>query len=318
MIGSHRRYRERLATLTVLLSFTAPVWSPQTARADAASPPSDAAYQENIARGLQEFDLEHWQEARSFFGEAHALQPSARTLRGLALTSYELRDYVAAVRFGNEAQASEVRPLTEDMRSELQRILRQARHFVGCLRVRTLPATASAWIDGKPAVSESDGCVLLNPGPHEVVARAPGFDAAKQSVLAAGGDELEVELSLRTSQPAATPGAATEAPTRSAAGPLIVLGSAAAVAAAGIVMVSLAASDLARVENAPDGATWSEYADANARAPKLSAAGFALIGLGTLGLAGGLAWKFWPRTADRSGHAALQLTPVGLRLRGRF
>jgi hypothetical protein len=319
MISSRSTRPPRLAALSTLVVLVFPAGSPSTARAQAAMAAQDGAYQENIERGLQEFDLEHWGEARAFFFEAHALQPSARTLRGLALTSYELRDYVAAVLYGSEALASEARPLTQDMRTEMERILRQARHFVGRLRVRATPATATVWIDGKQPTFQSDGQLLLNPGPHEVVARAPGFDPAKQTVQAEGGDELDVELTQRASgQAASSAPPRLDVSPRSSVGPFVLLGTSAAVAAAGIVLVGVAAADVARVEDAPDGAEWSEYEAANDRAPKLSAAGFAMIGAGALGMAAGIAWKFWPAASDRAGRATLQLAPTGLRLRGRF
>jgi hypothetical protein len=285
--------------------------------ADGAAAGPDSAYQENIQRGLDEFGLEHWSEARVFFAQAHALQPSARTLRGLGLTSYELRDYVEAVRYMQESLASQARPLTEEMRVEMHHILERAQRFVSRLRVQRQPAAASVSIDGKPATYNAEGEVLLNPGSHEVVANAAGFESAQQTVLAQGGDALEVQFGLRPTRPSVS----ASAPRRGArgkAGPWIAFGASAALAVTGAALLGVAASDVARVEDARKGTAWSDVESANDRAPKLSAAGFALLGVGVAGAAAALAWRFWPDKTHSGAQAVLRVAPTGLRLTGTF
>lgn len=61
------------------------------------------------------------------FRRAHALRPTARTLRALAVISYELGEYEQCFTMGNEALASSVRPLGEELRSSLLSLVGRAR-----------------------------------------------------------------------------------------------------------------------------------------------------------------------------------------------
>src|SRR5262245_21535053 len=54
-------------------------------------------YREAIEAAVEELNAGLYEEALAQFSRAHELQPSARTLRGIGLAAYELRDYVRAV-----------------------------------------------------------------------------------------------------------------------------------------------------------------------------------------------------------------------------
>src|SRR5262249_43441282 len=56
------------------------------------------AVQGLIADAVAEYDAGHFEEARALFRRAQAEAPSARTLRGIGMASFELRDYVEADR----------------------------------------------------------------------------------------------------------------------------------------------------------------------------------------------------------------------------
>src|SRR5688572_33225726 len=110
--------------------------APQLAAADAPShsleelPASgDAAYDNLIKKALIEFNLSHWGEAKAYFQRAHQLRPSARTLRSLGLTSYEQRLYVSALGYLRQALVSQERPLTPEMRVQVQNEIEEARSF---------------------------------------------------------------------------------------------------------------------------------------------------------------------------------------------
>jgi outer membrane protein assembly factor BamD (BamD/ComL family) len=47
-----------------------------------------------IGDAVAEYEAGHYQEARALFRQAHEKQPTARTLRGIGMASFELRDYV--------------------------------------------------------------------------------------------------------------------------------------------------------------------------------------------------------------------------------
>jgi hypothetical protein len=323
---SHMR-RQRLRWLVLLAVAWLQGLAPAAALADSASSAAQASYQEQIRRALQEYELGHWNEAKAFFAEAHAMQPSARTLRGLGLTSYELRDYVAAIGYATRALADNVRPLTEEMLKEMRGILEQSEHFVGHAHLVLEPKSAIVRVDGKAAVVEADGRLLLNPGSHELVSQAPGFESAARTVQTESGDNLEVELTLRPASLAApgsnaTLGASTTsevaATTHASVAPWVVVGIAGAVTVTGVVLLALSMSDISSVENARKGSSWSDVKSANDSAPTLSAIGLVMLGTGVAGVAAGLAWKFWPRKTEREASAALHVVPGGVRLAGTF
>src|SRR3954464_9628976 len=87
-------------------------------------------YREYVRVALREYQAGNFNEAKAFFAQAHALSPSARTFRGLGMCSYELRNYVDAIEWFDQALSSTQRPLTESMRDEILGLLRQARTFV--------------------------------------------------------------------------------------------------------------------------------------------------------------------------------------------
>jgi hypothetical protein len=99
-------------------------------------------YKEFIRKALQEYGLGNWTEARVFFGKAHTIAPNARTLRGLALVSYESRRYVETLSYAEQAFANPIQPLTPQMQSDLRRFVEQARSFVARARIVSDPAGA--------------------------------------------------------------------------------------------------------------------------------------------------------------------------------
>jgi len=58
---------------------------------------------------VAEYEAGHYQEARALFRQAHEKSPTARTLRGIGMASFELRDYVEATR-ALTASLRDVRP----------------------------------------------------------------------------------------------------------------------------------------------------------------------------------------------------------------
>src|SRR5262249_45209676 len=144
----------------------------------------------------------------------------ARTLRGLALTAYELRDYVESLEFAERALASSVRPLTPQMRAEVQQTRDAARRFVARVKLAVEPESAAGRVEGRVATRDGEGRLLLNPGSHALSAQAPGLESIERALEAQSGDELQLELVLRAPQPdTAQPAAlvATSAPPPAAA-----------------------------------------------------------------------------------------------------
>jgi hypothetical protein len=160
----------------------------QQTAAQSASGCDGAEYREGIRNAVEEFERGNWAEAKLFFSDAHKLCPSARTLRGLGLVAYELRDYVSASDLLAEALASAVRPLSPEMRQPTQQVLDQSRRFEGRLEVALTPSNALFKIDDEAALRAASGPVRLNPGPHRITASLGGFgDETRQVNIEAGG-----------------------------------------------------------------------------------------------------------------------------------
>jgi len=166
--------------------------APERAHAQA-----DAAYDEATQRAVVEFNHGNWEEAQALFRRAHELDPNARTWRGLGICAFELRQYVQAT---GELEASLVdprKPLTAEQRAQVKTLLAQAREFVSVYHLRVRPPDAEVFVDGR--LTKLDGERLhLDPGPHSVVVRAPGYEERRAEFRAGAGvqDELSIELAL--------------------------------------------------------------------------------------------------------------------------
>jgi hypothetical protein len=99
-------------------------------------------YKKVIEGAVLEFDSGNWGEARVLFEQAHALRPSARTLRGMGKVSFELKEYVRAQKELNAAQVELRSPLSESQRQEVLGLLLRVEKFIGRLTVRVKPAEA--------------------------------------------------------------------------------------------------------------------------------------------------------------------------------
>ena len=294
-------------------------------------------YREFIRRALEEYGLGNYPEAKLYFSDAHAVFPNARTLRGLALTEYALRDYVAAARYFEQSLANQVQPLSPDLRNGATDFLAQARRFIAHVKVSVEPSSAEVRIDERPVVRGEDGSVLLNPGVHELVASAPDRETVTRRWSVEAGARTRLDITLPARGVAATPAAALPptaatasapveprvAPAGDPAGddsksvaPWIVIGVSGALAIAGGVLLGLTAADIGTVEDARKGTEWADVKPAYDRTPAVSIAGFSMLGLGLGGVAAGLAWQLWPE--ERAETLSLRPSPTGAMLRGAF
>lgn len=298
--------------------------------AEGAAQSNADAYQDAINRALEEYNLGHWTEAKVFFRQAHALKPSARTLRGLGLASYESRNYVEALEYLQQAIASSVQPLTPQMRAATVDLIDLARQFVMRAEVELEPAEAELRVDGKPTRLAADGTILLDPGEHELTVLAPGFEPLRRRVNTEGGRQTRLHLVLtprplprpapELSEPqpiaAARSPAADSGESGDSIAPWLVVGGSGVLAASGAVVLGLGLSAKSEVENADDGASWPEAKSANRRAVPMQVAGGIMLGVGLAGVAAGLAWELWP--GEHRDGLAVRATGYGLDLTQRF
>ena len=59
---------------------------------------NESEYQRLVRQAIAEYAEHNFAEARALFARAHALEPNARTLRGLGMTAFELRSYAEVYR----------------------------------------------------------------------------------------------------------------------------------------------------------------------------------------------------------------------------
>jgi tetratricopeptide (TPR) repeat protein len=161
-------------------------------RASAESPD----YQRAIAEAVAHFDARRYHEAREFFAEAHALSPSARTLRALGLVEFELRNYLESIAYLEQALAATQKPLDAALRREATDVLVRAKRHVSLLRIAVTPADATLVVDGAPRLARSEGGLTLLPGEHRIEASAAGRRSESTVVRLAPGEERNLSFSL--------------------------------------------------------------------------------------------------------------------------
>ena len=168
---------------------------PAVASAQEESEESDA-YHELITEAVSEFDAHRFEEARALFRRAHDLSPNARTLRGIGLTSFEMRDYVVAYRSLGAALVDERRALSEAQRQEVRALVARSARFIGIFRLQLIPPSARVTVDGRPDELARDGTLLLDLGAHQLVFAAAGYEPVERTIQVRGGEDepLPVEL----------------------------------------------------------------------------------------------------------------------------
>jgi hypothetical protein len=156
-----------------------------------------------IGDAVSEYEAGHYQEARALFRQAHERLPTARTLRGIGMASFELRDYVEAVRSLTASLRDQRRPLTAEQKRHAEALLARAHTFVGRYTMKVQPAGSSLFVDGHPAELEPDNVLLLPFGRHQLSLRCGTCAPTEldKEVDVAGGERRDLELSLPLAPP---------------------------------------------------------------------------------------------------------------------
>ncbi len=204
------RHWQPSSLLLALLVSLSPLSFTTLVRADDA----EARYQTTIEQAVREFSLSNWAEARALFRRAHALSPSARTLRGMGMAAFELKLYVDALRELSAALLDAARPLTEEQRKQVQGLIDQSRAFVGRYQVVLEPVQSRPLVDGQDALFEPGNVLLLALGDHVVSASADGYQEMRVPLRVDGGENLVLRIAL---QPVVAAPAPTLAPAPAAA-----------------------------------------------------------------------------------------------------
>lgn len=294
------------------------------------------SYRELIKKAVQEYELNNWAEAKLFFSDAHALNPNARTMRGLGLVAYALRDYVEAASWFQQALDSQAEALPEKLRAEVSEYLRLSQHFLAHLRLVIDPASAEVRLDDKTldhATITAVGGLAINPGPHELLISQAGYETIRRRLDLDAGSNIELSFRLNSLTPPAPPPpppqpvAASLPPPETKPAPepaapfiggWVLAGASGAVAIAGGVLVAVALSDVSKVEDAEYKTEWSAVEGSFDRSPAFSAIGFSMLGVGLAGVAAGVVWQVVEDDQRKEKQVTLRLARNGLQLRGSF
>ena len=193
----------RSACRALLCSLLFAVFYPLGGRAEAPAPTVEASespeYRRLIGAALDEYEAHNFAEARALFSRAHTLLPSARTLRGLGMAEFELKNYVDSVRQLDAALTSGVKPLNAELRQQTEELLLRAKTFVSRYRLEFLPSRPSdlrLLLNGEPLALAADDVLTLPVGEHVLLASAVGRADAKRSLSVKGAEDVALQIEL--------------------------------------------------------------------------------------------------------------------------
>jgi len=176
--------------------------APSTQAAEATATPG---YSEAIGEAIGHYSAGRWQQAQEAFARAHALQPSARTYRGLGLSAFYLDEFAAAREAFEQALADTRKPLPDEQRRELAELMQACARETGRVELRVAPPSARVELDG---VGTERRVLFLDRGRHVLAVSAEGHVSERTTLTIAGGEERSLELALATLEhPAPVPAA---------------------------------------------------------------------------------------------------------------
>lgn len=265
-------------------------------------------YETLINDGMRAFAARRYEVARKAFSRAHALQPSARTLRGLGITDFALENYGLARAELEGALAAQTVRLTPEQRNEVEDLLDWMRNNLGTVRLEYTPAQSRAQIDERAVVI---GDVLLEPGEHRLRVSAQGFHAHEQSFRLLISSE---PLHLRVSLTAIPPTQNVDQPSSA----WLWLGATSVTATiAGSVLFAVGRSYVDRVEDAT-AAPERDPAATKSRGFWLTLMGGTLVGLGVSGVVGAIVMRVSQPAEHEKLSWQLQVTPSSLGIQRTF
>jgi tetratricopeptide (TPR) repeat protein len=164
-----------------------------------------AEYESEISAAVDQHEAGHFEQARVHFLRAHEVFPNARTLRGLGKVEFELRNYVAALHYLEDALASPVRPLPQDLRDEVTALLERARAQVAEVSLRVMPESATLIVDGNTFGTGPSARLCLPEGDHVLELSAPGRVSERRTLSLHAGERSELAIQLAPLQVSAPP-----------------------------------------------------------------------------------------------------------------
>lgn len=145
-----------------------------------------------IREALVEYNTGNWAEAHLLFQRAHAIRPSARTLRGMGLANYERRSYVAAIRDLEASLSSTESPLSSEQRASTERALARAREYVAIYTLEVPAGVALLIVDGQRSPLPEDLRISLDPGKHVLSVKTESGQTIEREIEATAGARQEL------------------------------------------------------------------------------------------------------------------------------
>jgi hypothetical protein len=161
-------------------------------------------YREAVDAAIAEYEGGNFAESRALFARAHALFPNARSLRGLGMADFELRNYASSIDYLQQALASPVKALEGELRAETEQLLARARGFVGRFRLSLQPPDAVVILDGSIVASGASAQLVLVVGDHTLEVSAVSRVSERRALRVTGGEDATLEFNL-PEQAAITP-----------------------------------------------------------------------------------------------------------------
>ena len=227
-----------VSLLVVVLLGAAPRFASAQSAADVAA--ARAFFIEGTKMGNEG----RWTEAQELYTKSLLRKPAAITRYSLGVAQKETGHLVDALSSFRAFLAEPLTPATAPYAPAAAAAIVELEGRTGRVTILIEPRPIGGLtlaIDGQPAPAVSDGTHEIEPGSHEVVARAPGFRGALASFNVAAGGVATVKITLTPEKAAVVPPPPV-APRRTL--PFVLIGSGAALftggAALGLVGVAQA------------------------------------------------------------------------------
>jgi tetratricopeptide (TPR) repeat protein len=156
-----------------------------------------AGYRAVVDEALTEYESHNFAEARSLFAKAASIYPSARALRGLGMTEFELRNYSESAANLEQALAATTQRLEGELRNETERLLARARGFIARLTLELEPATTHVLVNDAAVQLGAEHRLELGVGDYKLEFRADGYVPERREQKVRGGEELTLKVTLR-------------------------------------------------------------------------------------------------------------------------
>jgi tetratricopeptide (TPR) repeat protein len=173
----------------------------------AAAAREPSGYRQTVNRAVREFDAGNYAEARAMFNRAHDLFPNARTHLGLGLSEYELRNYGTSIEHLEQALASQVKPLSAELRKSAEDVLGKARDLIGRVQLDVTPNAGRVLVDGVPVALIEGQALVLEVGDHTIEVQTAGYLPERRALKIVGGEQVKLTVALRAPEPAPGPAA---------------------------------------------------------------------------------------------------------------